>query len=646
MAWISTSFPELALVEIQRGGVITVWDGSNPCGKHGAVYCWSGYEEKDGALSLLRYVETHGERLRLKYLAWIHDLGESRFGGKRVIDHMALACGLSYWWLTVFVEQSPWKSPSIIDALRLLALEEILKEERPSKLHLVSANRQLSEALRILCRNLGVACEREPLPGRPLWRRSVRELYRALPQRVQALLSLARHLHSRWPLRRTDRSGWFSGDRSLLLCSYFIHLDQKLCSNGDFHSRHWEELPQLLHASGYRTNWIQHYLQSSVVPDTRVARNWVRRFNQQRQRQGFHVFLDAYLSWRIVFRVLKAWVELIRMSVQLRGIERSFQPRDSSCSFWPIMQRDWRASLGGPAAISNLLWVELFDAALRDLPRQNTGLYLCENQAWERAFIHAWRKHEHGRLIAVAHSTVRFWDLRYFQDARTVRSHDPFPLPKPDLVALNGRAAVDAFLSVDYPKESIVECEALRYGYLHGLRKRSAVGAVSAGGIRALILGDYSQTSTLKLLELLKAASARLRLRITYTIKPHPNYQVKAQDFPSLGLRVVNDPLPQILGNFDIACSCNATSAAVDACLAGLPVIVVLDGTELNFSPLRGRPGVRFVATDEELAEALQPNLRCAPERVDQQDLFFLDPQFPRWTRLLGLRAIDTVDDT
>jgi surface carbohydrate biosynthesis protein (TIGR04326 family) len=632
------------LVEIRRDGVFTVWDSDNPCGDHGTVFCWNGYEERGGALSLLRYVETHGERLRLKYVAWIHDLGESRIRGKRVIDHMALACGLSYWWLTVFVEQSPWKSPSITDALRLLALEEILLAQRPGKLRLVSANRQLNRALRILCRNLGVACEWEPLPRKPFWQRSVGELYRALPQRVQALISLTRYLCSRWPLRHTDRSGWFGGDRSLLLCSYFIHLDQKSCSNGIFHSRHWERLPQLLHASGYLTNWIQHYLQSIVVPDTLLARNWVHRFNQQRQTQGFHVFLDAYLSWRGVFRVLKAWVGLVRVSIQLQGIERFFQPRESSCSFWPIMRRDWRASVGGPAAISNLLWIELFDAALRDLPRQNTGLYLCENQAWERAFIHAWRKHEHGRLIAVPHSTVRFWDLRYFQDARTLRSQSPYPLPQPNLVALNGRAAVDAYLSVDYPKESIVECEALRYGYLNGLPKRPSASALSADGIRVLILGDYSQTSTIKLLELIEEASAHLRSPITYTIKPHPNYQVKVQDFPSLRLNVVNDPLGQILGDFDIACSCNATSAAVDACLAGLPVIVMLDGTDLNFSPLRGRPGVRFVATDADLAEALQQDPRCGSESVNQQDLFFLDPQFPRWARLLGLRAIAVAD--
>jgi surface carbohydrate biosynthesis protein (TIGR04326 family) len=629
------------LVEIRRDGIITVWDSSNQCRERGAVFCWNGYEEQCGALSLLRYVETHGERLRRKYLAWVHDLGESRIAGKRIIDHLAFAGGLSYWWLTMFVEQSPWKSPSIIDALRLMALEEIMKAGRPEKLRLVSASSRLNEALVILCRNLGIAYEWRRMPRKPAWRRGIREFYRALPQRVQGLVSLWRHVQARWPLRQTDKSGWFGGEQAILLCSYFIHLDAKSCSSGVFHSRQWEDLPQLLHAHGYHTNWIQHFLQSNVVPDTSAASKWVDRFNQQRSTQGFHVFLDAYLSWSIVLRVLRAWLALIGIGVRLRGIQRFFQPRDSSCSFWPTMRRDWQASLGGSAAIDNLLWMELFDAALGAIPPQKTGLYLCENQSWERAFIHAWRKHGHGRVIAVAHSTVRFWDLRYFQDARTLRSQGPHAIPKPDLVALNGPAAVNSFLSVDYPPDSMVECEALRYGYLYGLPGRSAASAASGDPIRVLILGDYSKSSTLKLLDMLTAASGRLQASTAFTIKPHPNYQVKAQDFPSLHPTIVNEPLSQILGNFDIACSCNATSAAVDACLAGLPVIVAFDRTELNFSPLRGRPGVRFVATDIELAEALQQETSHVSDAAAQQDLFFLDPQFPRWKRLLELNPTD-----
>lgn len=321
-------------------------------------------------------------------------------------------------------------------------------------------------------------------------------------------------------------------------------------------------------------------------------------------------------------------------------MKHAFRQEGSQLSLWPFMRNDWQVSMRGSVAISNLLWLELFDRALRDLPHQTKGIYLSENQAWERALIHAWRKHGHGQLIAVQHSTVRFWDLRYFSDPRTVRSSAPYPMPQPDRTALNGKAAVDAYLAADYPKEAIVECEALRYGYLNDFRSRHSLRKVKEGLIRVLVLGDHKASGTIKMLQLLEQATPRISARATYTVKPHPNYLVKAADYPALHLRVVTDFLSDILHNYDIAYSCNATSAAVDAYLASLPVVVMLDEAELNFSPLRGQTDVHFVGTPHELADALQVMSRSLGAKPDRKEFLFLDPDLPRWTRILSSASL------
>jgi surface carbohydrate biosynthesis protein (TIGR04326 family) len=440
-----------------RGDVsITLWDSSaDPPEDAGQVYRWNGYAEKDSVHALLQYADTHGERLRRKYLAWVHELGESRIRGKRLIDVLALEDGLSYWWMTLFVEKSPWKSPAIVDAIRLLALEEIVLQEKPDKLRLVSANRNLHEVLRGLCRNLDIAYEWQRVPDkpRPL---SLTGIYRALPVPAQALVNLGRYLWERWPLRRAEKSGWFAGDEALFVCSYFTYMVPHQAVAGHFHSRHWEDLHGLMGKLGLSGNWLQHYYPHDAVPNPRVAMEWVQRFNQQRQEEGFHTFLEAYLSWRIVARALKRWLKLNLISWRLSEIKQAFCPQGSNLSLWPLMRGDWYASMRGPVAILNLLWIELFDEALHDLPHQKKGLYLYENQGWERALIHAWRKHGHGQLIAVAHgSNRRFWDLRYFTDSRTVRSSGPRSMPQPDLVALNGKTAIQDYLGLDYPKRPL-----------------------------------------------------------------------------------------------------------------------------------------------------------------------------------------------
>lgn len=616
---------------------LTLWDStSDPAGQAGTVYRWRGYAENGSVRSLLRYVELHGERLRRRYLEWVHDLGEHRIRGRRLIDRLAFADGSSYWWMTLFVEQSPWKTPSIIDAIRLFALEDIVAESRPRALRLVSANRRLDEVLRGFCQRLQIAYEwrRIPAPARQ-W--NLVSLYRALPFTVQALISFTRHLRGRWPLRRAPTKGWSAGDRSFFFCSYFTHLDRADSEEGKFHSRQWEDLPALLQREAYTTNWLQHYLPSSSVPNVGIALDRIQRFSRDREEQGFHTFVESYLSWRVALCAFMRWTRLVVRSWRLGAVRQAFRPKGSDLSLWPLMRADWRSSLRGPVAISNLLWIELFEEALRELPPQSKGLYLYENQAWERALIERWRRHQHGPLIAVAHSTVRFWDLRYYADPRTVRSVDSNAKPQPDIMVLNGPAAVRAFLEADYPKESIVECESLRYSYLHGLTAAGDGHKATGGPLRLLILGDYLSTDTTKMLRMLEAASQHMMVRVAYTLKPHPHFAVSAEDYPALQLNVVTDRLETILKSYDVAYAGNATSAAVDAYLSGLPVIVMVDEAELNFSPLRGHDGVRFVGTPEELAAALDSSREEAAVVPDPTEFFCLDPELPRWRGVLEI---------
>jgi surface carbohydrate biosynthesis protein (TIGR04326 family) len=91
------------------------------------------------------------------------------------------------------------------------------------------------------------------------------------------------------------------------------------------------------------------------------------------------------------------------------------------------------------------------------------------------------------------------------------------------------------------------------------------------------------------------------------------------------------------LERFDVAIAANSTSASVDAYVAGLPVIIDLSGSDLNLSPLRGRRGVTFVSTPEELAATLEGVQNgVVMEESDRGDLFFLEPELPRWKALLS----------
>lgn len=606
-----------------------VWDSPDDPPAASLVYLWTGYAESSNTRSLLRYVDANGERLRARYIAWVHDLGESRLGGERLVDHFAAGDGFSFWWMSLFVEKSPWKTPAVMEAIRLLALEEIVVAGKPSTIRVVTRREPLAEAIREFCAASSIGYERER-PARVRESSGARHIGRALPHPVRAVGHLLRHSISRWRLRKAPRRGWFDGPDAVFFVSYFIHLDVASCREGRFLSRHWEGIPAMLLAAGKRLNWLQHYLQSAAVPDIATALDWTRRFNEQ--RNAFHTFVDGFLSLPLVLRTLARWMRHAAAASRIREIDRAFAPAGSRMSFWPIMRDDWLKTTRGAVAMDNMLWFELLRAATKSLPHQRTGVFLTENQAWERVFIHLWRKAGHGRLIGVSHSTVRFWDLRYAVDPRSIMSTGLNALPTADLVALNGPAALQAFRDMAYPAP-VVETEAQRYGHLAGRPKRARRG--DSAPTRVLVLGDYMPDGTRRMMRLLAEAARLAGDAVEYTVKPHPSNMIDPAEYPSLHLRVVTDALGGILDQYDIAYASNNTSAAVDAYFVGMPVAVGLDDEDLNFSPLRGREGVTFVSTPEELTAAIRSARDPRHGAASDSGFFHLDAGLPRWKELL-----------
>lgn len=597
------------------------------------MYCWNGYIENDLVRSILQYVDTHADRLRQKYLSWIHDLGIFKIKGVSIIELLALECGLSYWWMTLYVEKSLWKSPSIVDALRLFALEEIFIKHKPTELLLVSDNQNLHQSIKVLCQNFEIKYKWKKPKDQLSAQLTLKAIYKMLPYTLQGFFTLARYLINRCNFRKTTEWNWIKSEKAIFFCSYFSNLDLKKAKNNVFNSHFWDKLHSLMQTLGLSENWLQIFIPHPAVPTSKIARNFIHRFNQNKKERFFHALLDSFLSWKLVLVVIRNFLRLIWKSIYIRNFKVAFQPSGSQVFLWPIMKGDWYSSMRGSVAASNLLWLQLFDVACSKIPSQKNGFYLCENQAWERAFVYYWKKHGHGQLTGVVHATVRFWDLRYYSDLRTIQQLTPYKIPQADKIALNGKDAVEAFCSVGFPQEAIVRCEALRYSYLTTF-KRERVNNRD-GKTKVLILGDYSYQQTVKMLHLLEAASKKIPCFLSYTIKPHPNYSLNVSDFPDLNLALVTDSLGKILNNFDIAYSSNNTTAAVDAYVCGLPVIVMLDETLLNFSPLRGQPNVHFIATADDLTTLLQQPLQGNMKNLEENTFFFLDPELPRWKKLL-----------
>ncbi len=598
---------------------------------------WSSYGAVPPAVSVPAYLEQHGARLREKYLAFVHDLGQAVIGGRRVVDHFRQPDGFSFWWMNRVAEKSPFKSSRIFDCLRLLALEEMLVERRATAVTLESADSDLAEAIGRLCAGIGATFEwnrqREDAP--PTRVGTARRAYDALPHWVQGLLSF-RHIAMRWNFTSLRPVAWASGPNSLLLCSYLFNLDSDAAARGEFHSRQWEALPAWLRDRRVRTNWLHQFLPDGGRDVTSSA-DLLRTFNKDGDRQGRHAVLETYLSLSTVASIVANWFRHCVISWRLRGVGDVFTPTGSKAWLWPLLRDDWRMSMSGTAAVTNCTCRVLFDAAAKDLPRQSRGLFLFEGQGWEAAFVHAWRTHGHGEIIGVPHSSMPFWYLNIYDDARHYAPANEKPLP--DRWAVNGHHARAGLAAAGMPAERMAPVEALRFQHLARMSPgagRDVATATPAGQpLRLLLLGDFTRGQTLSMVRCLEAALPLMRHRVSVAIKRHPVCPIDATDTVAMRCEFIEQPLGEVLSRFDLAFSSNTTSAGLDALLTGLPVVVFLDDAGFNQSPLRSVPHVRFVSAPAELAAAVDA---LAGERVETpvDDFFWVDESLPKWTALLA----------
>lgn len=587
-------------------------------------------------ISIPEWIEQNADFLKQKYLSWVYELGESKIRGKRLIDHLELRTGFSYWWMTLIAEKCNFaKSPHIDDAIRLLAFEQWLGDSCFSHITLVSANAGLAECMSTFCRNMEMSFEWQHRRDVKEWIPTAKRLRQLLPYWFQSFAWLLIYLQKRWSkLKGVGLTEWSQSTGKITFISYLFNLAPNAVQQGHFESRYWGNLPDDLIKDEIKTNWLHIYIEDDVLPTIAKVADTIRRFNTKGDGIQIHVTLDSFLSLKVVYKTVRDAFRVWWWGNSIRP--KAIGSKTTRFDLWPLYRKEWRQSFSGPVATNNLLNLNLFESATASLPKQHTGLYLLENQGWEFGMVHAWKAAKHGRLVGFAHSTVRYWDLRYFFSPQIYYEINQNRIPRPDWVAVNGSVARKAYLAGGYPECELLDVESLRYFHLRSNENIFDQKAYdSRSPLRILVMCDYVAGITARQLLLLQEASQYLPTDTIYIVKPHPAHPVDPADYPDLSIEITMQPIDQLLADCDVAYSSSVTSAAVDAYCVGVPVVSMLDATKLNLSPLRGCEDVVFASTPVGLAEALLNSLSRSRLKGKALEFFTLDTNLQRWRKVL-----------
>lgn len=620
-----------------KGNVLLVWDdeGIPPTGDWTAVL-WRQYSDENdpSVISIAQLVEQKAEELRARYLAWIYDLGEARIDGKRVIDHLSLRPGFSFWWMSSLAQKFNISGTSLIDdAIKALALEMLVIARQPTSLVFISENHRLAACFREMCHARGISYEWRPVRALVNKKYNLRTLYQSLPYTLRAFIYLAWYVLKAIPLFLQKEPVIPKHAGEVMFIDVLVHLDKRAISTGRFISNYWTSLVEKLAEWKIKSNWLHIYYCHPAVSSPSVAQRLVRRFSESSDGSQFHALIERSLSISLLGRVLRDYLTVCGTLSCLRGLA-NIRPAGSNLDLWSLHAEEWRDSLCGKEAMTNCLRLSLVEAAVSRFPTQRLGVYIAENQAWEMALVYAWKAAGHGTLIGTPHATVRFWDLRYFHDARSYTRDSENAFLLPDLLAVNGPVARKNILAGSYPPEQVTEVEALRFLHLLCPQPDNVTRCSTRNELRLLVCGDFLAKTNRRILAWLEIAAKSLPQDTVYVFKPHPACPLNPADYPALKMETSEAPLADLFQDCDVVFTSNFTSAAVDAYCSGVPGVQMLEGNTFNVSPLRGLKGISYVTNQKELAAALS-NAKSRNREV-VEPYFYLDGALPCWHKLLG----------
>lgn len=597
------------------------------------ILYWNSFScsKGDRVFSLPIIVEESAEKLKANYLKLIYEFGEARVQDKRVIEHLKIRKNLSYWWMTLISESCNYaKSPQIDNIVKLMALEQHLLLNKYKLIIFKTSNKELARSAIILAKKMSIEIKCITFNERLNSIKSFK-VYRNLPNIIKSLAWLIYYIVSNWQLKGSGVKEWKKTDAKTTFVSYLFNLDSESSKNGIFKSQYWGKLTSVMNNKNISTNWLHIYIKNDSTPSANKAKKLIKKFNKVAKGNEVHVTLESFLSLKIICNTFIDWFKLLRIKNLV-----SKKIKHESGYLWPLFKKDCIESMSGVAAISNLVYLNLFENAMNALPVQNKGCYLQENQGWEFGFISAWKAAGHKKnLVGFPHSTIRYWDLRYFFDPKNFINSSFLDLPRADYLGINGDISKKNLLSGAFIKNEFIELESLRYLYLNNFSlNQKSLRINNPNEITILVFGDYLKEKTYDQLNVLSLAVEKIKKPVRFIIKPHPACPINLKDFPGLSAEVQTLSIEELLKQSDAVYSSLITSASIDAYCVGLPVISLLDGKTLNMSPLRGSKSVYFVKNSEDLSRAL--NTITPIDRYHLNYYFYLDPDLPNWLNWLS----------
>ncbi len=490
-------------------------------------------------INLIKYIDDNSNKIKIKYLDIINRLDREKFKNQTLRDHFSFKKDYNLWEMSSVIEKSTLKENGIKNLLKYIALQEISNNKEVKEITLFNFEKKFKKIFNnkkiVILENFD-------------FKKKISNYFSKL-----SILIIIKYLIFLFRNFSFLRKKYLFQKNSILFLSYYAHLD-----SSEKHTA-WGNLYQKYSSNN---NFLYFFLPSK------------KNFFFKNKN---HLFINNFFYLKDFFYVIKKFNFYRKKFQQLENEIFYKKKTDELNEVLFILKDDIQHSLRGFLLLQNLTWIVLFDRMLKEIPFQKKGIYIYENQPWERAFISAWKKFNHGKLYGFVTATIHFWLLNYTDTNHELAS-------RPNYVICSSNFTKQFLKENFYHEKYIFVTETLRYNNLYTKQIIKSKDEKK----NLVFFGDYFRPINNNLINIMNYISTCEEIKKKYKIyfKPHPENNLWKIE---KNIEILKDKKKL---EYSIVISPNTSIIGVEFIDSKIKTFIYKDENFIDLSPLKNLPSI------------------------------------------------------
>lgn len=545
---------------------------------------------KEKFLLLSEFIEENSVDIKNKYLDVITSLDNKKFGDKNLKEHFSFKDDYNLWEMSSIIEKSTIKNNNILNVLKYFALKTILNDQTTKTLILYNFDKNFYNIFK-------------PIKAIKFYKKqkNLFSLNYNFFKKTNLFIFFSYLIFLLRNFFKLNFKKKILKENSIFFLSYYAHLNSK-----EYHYDSWGKLYSKLKEN----NNFLHFFVSSR------KKNFFLNYNKN------SFFVNDYFKFSFVLKIISNYLFYKKKFSEIRRY--LFEDCDDLelnhvCI---ILKNDFEESLGGKILLENLTWIFLFENLFKSIPYQRKGVYIYENQPWERAFIKSWKKYKHGKLYGFVTASVHFWLLNYFDT-------NPDLISRPDNVLCSSKHTKLFLKENNFKNDQIFIVEGYKYNKIY---KKKIINNKKE---TLVFFGDYFRPINNNLLTIIsnvsKIKEVQSRFEIYY--KPHPeNTLLKL----SKNIKILDNKLDF---EYSLVCCPNTSIISAEFLSNGIKTLIYKDINFLDMSPFKNLDIINYkniyFSNDVELLHILNKEKEIYLKN-NKIDYFYYNDNYKSWLSVLN----------